>query len=129
MKISMASYIPPKRPYSLHSILTDILNFASLSLVPDGRLSFWLPTSNDADQEIKIPTHPHLELVSVCTQEFNKWSRRLITYRRLQDNEVKEDEKEGERGERGQEKENGVSADDLNPFRRGYFQGFKAAFR
>lgn len=26
-------------------------------------------------------------------------------------------------------KENGVNANDLNPFRKGYFQGFKAAFR
>jgi len=27
------------------------------------------------------------------------------------------------------DKETGVSANDLNPFRKGYFQGFKAAFR
>lgn len=69
---TMASYIPPKRPYSFLAMLDDILEFAAVSLVENGRLSFWMPTSNDIDQEIKIPEHPCLELDSVCTQAFNK---------------------------------------------------------
>jgi len=69
---TMDSYIPPKRPYSFLAMLDDILDFAALSLVENGRLSFWMPTSNDAEQEIKIPEHPCLEITSVCTQAFNK---------------------------------------------------------
>ncbi|TVY82003.1 tRNA (guanine(10)-N2)-methyltransferase [Lachnellula suecica] len=117
-------YIPPKKPYSFLAMLDDILDFATLSLVDGGRLSFWMPTANDQDQEIHIPTHPSLKITSVCTQEFNRWSRRLITYTRIPDSEVVAGPARELRT-----KENGVNADDLNPFRKGYFQGFKAAFR
>lgn len=68
----MDSYIPPKRPYSFLAMLDDILEFASTTLVEGGRLSFWMPTANDADQEIRIPQHPCLQIVSVCTQTFNR---------------------------------------------------------
>jgi hypothetical protein len=53
-------------------MLNDILDFAALSLVDDGRLSFWMPTANDEDQEIQIPQHPYLQITSVCTQAFNR---------------------------------------------------------
>ncbi|CAG8980438.1 hypothetical protein HYALB_00012925 [Hymenoscyphus albidus] len=119
----MDSYVPPKKPYSFLAMLDDILEFASVSLVDNGRLSFWMPTSNDEDQEIKVPEHPCLEIVSICTQDFNRWSRKLITYRRIPDSKVVHTVREE------RVKENGVSADDLNPFRKGYFKGFKAAFR
>lgn len=65
-------YIPPKRPYSFMAMLDDILDFAALSLVENGRLSFWMPTSNEEDQEIHAPTHPCLHITSICTQDFNK---------------------------------------------------------
>jgi tRNA (guanine10-N2)-methyltransferase len=113
------AYIPPKRPYSFLTMLDDILDFAVLSLADHGRLSFWMPTANDEDQEIKIPEHPSLVVISVCTQAFNKWSRRLITYSRIPESEaVKVTNRE-------RRKENGISADELNPFRKGYFHGFK----
>ncbi|PMD14586.1 tRNA guanosine-2'-O-methyltransferase [Hyaloscypha hepaticicola] len=118
------AYIPPKRPYSFLAMLDDILDFAALSLVDNGRLSFWMPTANDEDQEIHIPEHPHLQITSVCTQAFNRWSRRLITYRRIPDAEVMTGVAREQRT-----KTSGVNANDLNPFRRGYFQGFKAAFK
>ena len=66
------SYIPPKRPYSFLAMLDDILDFAALHLVENGRLSFWMPTANDEDQEIQIPQHHCLQITSVCTQAFNK---------------------------------------------------------
>ncbi|KAE9376772.1 tRNA guanosine-2'-O-methyltransferase [Stipitochalara longipes BDJ] len=118
------AYIPPKRPYSFLAMLDDILDFATLSLVDNGRLSFWMPTANDEDQEIHIPEHPCLEITSVCTQTFNRWSRRLITYERIPDSQVVANPAREQRV-----RENGVNANDLNPFRKGYFQGFKAAFR
>ena len=53
-------------------MLDDILDFASGTLVDDGRLSFWMPSANDEEQEIPIPTHPCLSVVVVCSQVFNK---------------------------------------------------------
>ncbi|KAH7095595.1 tRNA guanosine-2'-O-methyltransferas-like protein TRM11 [Paraphoma chrysanthemicola] len=115
-------YIPPKRPYSFTALLDDILAFAVATLVEDGRLSMWMPTANDEDIELVIPSHPYLELESVCVQAFNKWSRRLLTYRRLKAAEVP-DGAELEMAKR--EYETGTRASELNGFRRKYFQGFK----
>ena len=53
-------------------MLDDILEFAAISLVDDGRLSFWMPTANDQDQEIHVPEHHCLQITSVCTQAFNR---------------------------------------------------------
>jgi tRNA (guanine10-N2)-methyltransferase len=115
------TYIPPKRPYSFIAMLDDILAFAASTLVDNGRLSMWMPTANDEDIELMIPTNPFLEIVSVCVQPFNKWSRRLLTYRRLPDVEVSPDAVEKTR----RRHELGAKADDLNAFRRKYFEGFK----
>jgi tRNA (guanine10-N2)-methyltransferase len=115
------SYIPPKRPYSFNAILDDILAFAAATLVADARLSMWMPTANDEDIELAVPTHPCLEIVSICVQPFNKWSRRLLTYRRRHGSEVPAGAIEMVK----REYEKGVKADDLNDFRRKYFEGFK----
>ncbi|KAL8672560.1 MAG: hypothetical protein Q9168_002996 [Polycauliona sp. 1 TL-2023] len=113
-------YIPPKKPYSFEAMLCDILEFAAGYLVDGGRLSLWMPTANDEEVELEIPMHPCLEVVSVCVQAFNKWSRRLLTYRRLRDEDVKEatPAKQAKR-------EEGSTANDLNSFRKRYFEGFK----
>lgn len=115
-------YVPPKRAYSLEAMLHDILSFAARTLVDDARCSLWMPTANDEDGELAIPQHPAMELVSACVQVFNKWSRRLLTYRRIPGADVAERENGAAGGgrERG-----GKTADDLNAFRRRYFQGFK----
>lgn len=65
-------YVPPKKPYSFLAMLDDILEFASQVLVDRGRISFWMPTANDEDRELGVPTHPCLEVVAVCVQPFNK---------------------------------------------------------
>ncbi|KAK9466206.1 S-adenosyl-L-methionine-dependent methyltransferase [Lipomyces arxii] len=75
-------YIPPKKPYHFDKLLDDLLYFAARHLVDDGRLCCWIPTSNEEFGERDIPSHPELELLSTCVQEFNKWSRRLVTYSR-----------------------------------------------
>lgn len=121
-------------------MLDDILQFSAQTLVDYGRLSFWMPTANDEEQEIAIPTHPYMEVVVVCTQPFNKCnfshplsqdrmltslavgSRRLITYQRLPDAKVDPNAMK-ERTERARDV--GVTADELNPFRRGYFTKFE----
>ncbi|KAG5952096.1 hypothetical protein E4U53_001617 [Claviceps sorghi] len=121
---SLPDFVPPKKPYSFLAMLDDLLAFAADTLVDHGRLSFWMPTANDEDQELPVPTHPSLELVVVCAQKFNKWSRRLITYRRLSDADVSP-----KRLAAYQSKQNvvstGNSVDDMNPFRRGYFKKFE----
>ena len=117
-------------------MLDDILEFAATSLVDNGRLSFWMPTSNEEDEELVPPTHKCLSITSICTQPFNKCelptttavrvadedpgSRRLITYRRLPDAEVTETTVHERKHQR-----TGLRADDLNPFRRLYFKGFR----
>ncbi|KAG8349288.1 tRNA (guanine(10)-N2)-methyltransferase [Fusarium venenatum] len=119
------TYVPPKKPYSFMVMLDDILDFAANTLVDDGRLSFWMPTANDENQEISVPSHPYMEVVVVCTQPFNKWSRRLITYRRIPDSQVSKAALETY-ANRQKLKLEGTSADELNPFRRGYFKKFEA---
>ncbi|KAB8276785.1 hypothetical protein BDV30DRAFT_224116 [Aspergillus minisclerotigenes] len=109
-------YIPPKKPYGFEAMQNDILAFASRTLVTDGRLCMWMPTSIDEDVELLIPMHPHLEVVSVSVQPFNQWSRRLITYRRLPEGQVSDISKARQKGD-----SEGISADDLNAFRRKYF--------
>ncbi|KAL8755195.1 MAG: hypothetical protein Q9199_003829 [Rusavskia elegans] len=113
-------YIPPKKPYSFEAMLCDILEFAAMYLVDGGRLSLWMPTANDEEVELEIPMHPCLEIVSICVQAFNKWSRRLLTYRRLRDEDVKEAQPA-----RQARTEEGSTANDLNSFRKRYFEGFK----
>ena len=118
----LPGYIPPKRPYSFTALLDDILAFAATTLVPGGCLSMWMPMANDENIELLIPAHPCLRLDSVCVQAFNKWSRRLLTYRRLRDDEVPEGALEAMAK---REYEKGTKASDLNDFRRKYFQGFR----
>ncbi|KAL9101097.1 MAG: hypothetical protein Q9163_003612 [Psora crenata] len=114
-------YIPPKRAYSLEAMLGDILQFAAVSLVDNGRVSVWMPTANDEEIVLRIPSHPALELVASCIQVFNKWSRRLLTYQRLPGVDV-----HYEPANHGRKDLLGASADDLNSFRKRYFEGFKA---
>ncbi|KAL2756467.1 hypothetical protein ACRALDRAFT_1070498 [Sodiomyces alcalophilus JCM 7366] len=116
-----SQFIPPKKPYSFLAMLDDILEFAAQMLVDQGRISFWMPTANDEDQELAVPTHPCLEIVAVCVQPFNKWSRRLITYSRIPDDQV--DPETVAAYQRTQHA--GKTADELNPFRESYFKRFK----
>ncbi|OAA39140.1 RNA methylase family protein [Metarhizium rileyi] len=123
--VASPDFVPPKKPYSFLAMLDDILAFAAATLVDNGRLSFWMPTANDEDQEIRVPTHPSLELVVVCVQRFNKWSRRLITYSRLPDGKVSATAMAEHRSIK-MVSSVGTTVDDLNPFRRGYFKKFES---
>ena len=109
------SYVPPKRAYSFDAMLIDILTFASVNLVEDGRLALWMPTANDEDVELGIPMHAALEVMSSCVQPFNKWSRRLITYRKKRRDELADGVLAGGAvAATG----SGRTADDLNNFRK-----------
>ena len=119
---TLPDYVAPKKPYSFLQMLDDILSFAVETLVDDGRLAFWVPVANDADEEIEVPTHSQLKLLHCCVQPFNKWSRRLIVYERQPDNAIGTDIS---RTKKSRTLPNGKTADELNPFRRKYFQGFR----
>jgi len=120
-------------------MLDDLLVFAAETLVDGGRLAFWMPTANDEALELPVPSHPCLETVEVCTQVFNKCppplsscrraprltsagSRKLITYRRIPDAQV--DQPALAEALSRVPRDEGQSADELNPFRRGYFSKF-----
>jgi tRNA (guanine10-N2)-methyltransferase len=123
---TLPGFIAPKKPYSFLRMLDDILDFAARTLVDGGRLAFWMPSANEDDsgeEEVTvIPRHPLMALRHECVQRFNKWSRRLLVYERVP----------REQAESVEELANGVQrtsvsgsrADDLNPFRRRYFQAF-----
>ncbi|KAK9460189.1 S-adenosyl-L-methionine-dependent methyltransferase [Lipomyces oligophaga] len=76
-------YIPPKKPYRFDALLDDLMDFSALHLADEGRLCCWMPTSNEDYEDRDIPYHADMILISNCVQEFNKWSRRLLTYVRL----------------------------------------------
>ena len=123
-------YVPPKRAYSLEKMLGDILAFSVSVLVVGGRVSLWMPAANEAEEVLALPKREGVVLESVCTQVFNKWSRRLLTYRRVGRGEVDGEvgevrgEGEGERVGMGMGEMEGT-ADELNGFRRRYFRGFR----
>ncbi|KAI9816417.1 MAG: hypothetical protein M1832_005084 [Thelocarpon impressellum] len=70
-------FIPPKRPFPFTALLAHILAFAAARLVDRGRLCLWMPTANDALEELPVPTHPALEVVEVGVQPFNKCASSL----------------------------------------------------
>ncbi|KAK5051403.1 hypothetical protein LTR84_003055 [Exophiala bonariae] len=115
---TLPGYIPPKKPYSFMRMLDDILDFAARTLVDGGRIAFWMPSANEDEfgQEVPtvIPSHTHLELKHECIQRFNKWSRRLLVYERLRG--------PIEIGEVMEKLSLDGTADELNPFRKRYFQ-------
>ena len=121
---TLPGYVAPKKPYSFSRMLDDILDFAVSTLVTGGRLAFWMPTANEneaGDEEATtIPSHSFLELKHECIQRFNKWSRRLLVYERIAG-----DLDEAILGDRvARLTVNGTSANELNAFRRRYFQAF-----
>ena len=120
-------YLAPKRPYSFSHMLDDILEFAARTLVDNGRLAFWMPAANEEDEELTVPTNPYLQLIHCCVQPFNKWSRRLLVYRRRRAVEVEKAPGVNGSGRLSRPKESMETADELNPFRKRYFQGFRAS--
>lgn len=116
-------YVPPKKPYSFMKMLDDILSFAAETLVDGGRLAFWVPAANEEGLSLKVPRNKALELVALCPQEFNRWTRWLLVYQRRkgETDEFEELEKEegGEEWDRmEQEREGARTADELNDFRK-----------
>ncbi|KAK5194504.1 hypothetical protein LTR92_005746 [Exophiala xenobiotica] len=121
-------YIAPKKPYSFSRMLDDILDFAARTLVDGGRLAFWMPSANEnelGEEEVTvIPIHHSLELKHECVQRFNKWSRRLLVYERVPGSRDPELDVETVRRGVAEMASTGQTADELNPFRKRYFEAF-----
>lgn len=80
-------YIPATKPYELSEVLDDLLAFASVHLIPMGRLVFWMPTANEEYKDVDVPVHPRFRLLGNSLQDFGKWGRRLITMEKLDSDE------------------------------------------
>jgi tRNA (guanine10-N2)-methyltransferase len=123
---TLPGFVAPKKPYSFLRMLDDILDFAARTLVDGGRLAFWMPSANEDDsgeEEVTvIPRHPLMALRHECVQRFNKWSRRLLVYERVPGEQA--ESVEGLANGAQRISVSGSRADDLNPFRRRYFQAF-----
>lgn len=76
-------YLPPKKPYELSDLADDLLDYAAETLVDDGRLVFWLPTVNEDYSPVDLPRRNDMQLLANSTQNFGRWSRRLLTYVKL----------------------------------------------
>ena len=124
---TLPGFIAPKRPYSFVRMLDDILDFASRTLVDGGRVAFWMPSANEnefgEEEETVIPRHYLMDLKHECVQRFNKWSRRLLVYERIPGDAAR-DALDGMAEKLRDLAVDGTRADDLNPFRRRYFQAF-----
>eukprot|EP00891_Asterochloris_glomerata_P003993 jgi/Astpho2/3993/e_gw1.00063.101.1_t len=74
------AHFPVTEPYLMGECLRDLLDSAARLLRLGGRLSFFIPASEETYDEDQIPTHPALALVSNCEQILGgRYSRRLIT--------------------------------------------------
>jgi len=116
-----------------NSNASSVTSIPSIALDPDPApdpartpvstpVSSQTPVQVPAPVPIPIPTHPSLRLLSVSVQDFNRWSRRLLTYTRLPDSEI-----DAEALEKW-ESEDGTAvgtADELNGFRKRFFEGFR----
>jgi hypothetical protein len=76
------AYVPPTKPYELSELARDLVLLARHLLVPNGRLVFFLPTVNEAYQEVDIRTMlcDGMELVANSLQDFGNWGRRVRVY-------------------------------------------------
>jgi tRNA (guanine10-N2)-methyltransferase len=78
----MPGYVPASKPYEMVDLVNDLVAFARYMLVPGGRLVFFLPTFTEEWDPVDVPSVEGMREISFgqgSAQEFNKWSRRLIT--------------------------------------------------
>lgn len=79
----MDDYIPPTHPWEMVEVIHSLVTFSLYLLKPGGRLVFFLPTDNAEYADVDIPVVDGLRLISNSSQDFGKWSRRLITMEKV----------------------------------------------
>ena len=86
--IRLPDFVYPTVLYDLTNVIGDLMSFAAQHLKLGGRLVFWLPLMREVPYDERIPKHPLLNLISNCEQEFNQWTRSLLTYVRVDTTEL-----------------------------------------
>ncbi|XP_077967037.1 tRNA (guanine(10)-N(2))-methyltransferase TRMT11-like [Styela clava] len=72
-------HYPEQTAYHLDQVFIDLLTFAARTLVPGGRLVYWLPIYRPEYSDDIIPRHPNLKLLYNCEQPLKReTSRRLL---------------------------------------------------
>ncbi|KAJ9113655.1 hypothetical protein QFC22_005964 [Naganishia vaughanmartiniae] len=82
----MPGYVPASRPYEMVDLVYDLVVFARYMLVPGGRLVFFLPTFTEEWDPVDVPVIEGMREISFgqgSAQDYNKWSRRLITLEKV----------------------------------------------
>ncbi|KAH3743984.1 tRNA guanosine-2'-O-methyltransferase 11 [Pelomyxa schiedti] len=80
-----STHVPQCIAYSVPDVLRDLLELAAKTLVINGRLTYWLPTTYNFVRE-DLPKHPSLVLVSTSLQPLTvKWGRCLIVMEKIKD--------------------------------------------
>lgn len=79
----MDDYISPTHPWEMVEVIHSLVTFSLYLLKPGGRLVFFLPTDNAEYADVDIPVVDGLRLISNSSQDFGKWSRRLITMEKV----------------------------------------------
>ncbi|KAJ9121979.1 hypothetical protein QFC24_004562 [Naganishia onofrii] len=82
----MPGYVPASRPYEMVDLVYDLVLFARYMLVPGGRLVFFLPTFTEEWDPVDVPVVEGMREISFgqgSAQDYNKWSRRLITLEKV----------------------------------------------
>lgn len=72
---SLDDYIAPTQGWEMSEVIEGLLDFAAQYLKVGGRLVYFLPTTEEAEEE--VPSHAKLEVVSTSTQSFGRWARKV----------------------------------------------------
>merc|ERR1719186_565059 len=81
----LETHFPEKVAYTLHQLVTDLLNFSARSLRVGGRLVYWLPVIRQNYSQDRVPSHPGLKLIADCEQVLSSHtSRRLLVMERVE---------------------------------------------
>lgn len=86
LPVRMPGYVPASRPYEMVDLVYDLVLFARYMLVPGGRLVFFLPTFTEEWDPVDVPVVEGMREISFgqgSAQDYNKWSRRLITLEKV----------------------------------------------
>eukprot|EP00804_Cyclotella_cryptica_P023360 CCRYP_000506-RA/>CCRYP_000506-RA protein AED:0.31 eAED:0.31 QI:0/0.33/0.5/1/0.66/0.5/4/0/840 len=79
-------HVAQTKPYAVSDVMSDLLNVAAMTLVMGGRLVYVIPSMLDFDENMDLPRHECLRLVSVCYQPLQtELGRRTVTMEKIKE--------------------------------------------
>ncbi|KAL7489850.1 hypothetical protein ACHAW6_015566 [Cyclotella cf. meneghiniana] len=79
-------HVAQTKPYAVSDVMADLLNVSAMTLVMGGRLVYVIPSMLDFDENIDLPRHECLRLVSVCYQPLQtELGRRTVTMEKIKE--------------------------------------------